>query len=125
MTVCANEHPSVVFLSKECPVCRMLKSNEEEENNTEFYRLIVDQIGDLFGEPARTADDGTVHDSVLALKVYPLVARMFHTSNPNPRKRRMHARIHINPRRRSGTGPAVLLGVAIGYIGALFGRKDK
>jgi hypothetical protein len=41
--------------------------------NEEFYRNLVRQIGELFGEAARTSDDGSVQDSVLALKVPELV----------------------------------------------------
>jgi hypothetical protein len=41
--------------------------------NADFYRKLVVEIGDLFGEAARTSDDGTVQDSVLALKVPELV----------------------------------------------------
>ena len=42
--------------------------------NEEFYRDIVEQIGEMFGEAARTSDDGSIQDSVLALKVPALVA---------------------------------------------------
>ena len=41
--------------------------------NADFYRGIVIQIGELFGEGARTSDDGSVQDDVLALKVPELV----------------------------------------------------
>jgi len=44
--------------------------------NEDLYREIVDQIGNMFGQEARTTDDGTVGDSVLALKVPELVARL-------------------------------------------------
>lgn len=41
----------------------------------EFYRdEIVAKVGDMFGAAARTSDDGSVQDSVLALKVPELVA---------------------------------------------------
>ncbi len=42
--------------------------------NEEFYRGIVCQIGDMFGVAARTSDDGSVHDGVLALRVPELVS---------------------------------------------------
>lgn len=42
--------------------------------NEEFYRGIVRQIGEMFGDAAKTSDDGTIQDSVLALKVPELVA---------------------------------------------------
>jgi hypothetical protein len=41
--------------------------------NAEFYHGIVTQIGELFGCEAKTSDDGTVQEDVLALKVKPLV----------------------------------------------------
>lgn len=43
-------------------------------NGSDFYRGLVAQIGDLFGVAARTADDGSVADSVIALRVPELVA---------------------------------------------------
>lgn len=42
-------------------------------NGLEFYRGIVWKIGDMFGVAARISDDGSVQDSVLALKVPELV----------------------------------------------------
>jgi len=41
--------------------------------NEDFYRGIVRQIGEMFGEAARTSDDGSVQEDVLALKVPELV----------------------------------------------------
>lgn len=41
-----------------------------------FYRDLVYQIGELFGVEARTSDDGSVQDSVLALKVPELVTAL-------------------------------------------------
>lgn len=41
--------------------------------NEEFYCGIVTKIGEMFGEAARTSDDGSMQDSVLALKVPDLV----------------------------------------------------
>lgn len=43
--------------------------------NTEFYRGIVNEIGEMFGDAAKTSDDGSLQDSVLALKVPELVKR--------------------------------------------------
>lgn len=42
-------------------------------DSAEFYRGIVRQIGEGFGVAARTSDDGSVQDDVLALKVPELV----------------------------------------------------
>jgi hypothetical protein len=41
--------------------------------NEEFYRGIVTEIGEMFGDMAKTSDDGSLQDSVLALKVPRLV----------------------------------------------------
>lgn len=45
--------------------------------NEEFYRNIVCGIGALFGKASRTADDGSVMDDVLALKVPELCRETF------------------------------------------------
>lgn len=45
-------------------------------NNADFYRGIVHGCGAPFGVKARTSDDGSVQDSVLALKVPELVAAL-------------------------------------------------
>ena len=47
----------------------------EMSNNTEFYRGLIVRCGEAFGVEARTSDDGSVQDSVLALKVPELVER--------------------------------------------------
>lgn len=44
--------------------------------NEEFYRNIVIHCGEVFGDEAKTADDGTVQEDVLALKVVELVQRL-------------------------------------------------
>lgn len=44
--------------------------------NEEFYHSIVNQVGEAIGIEAYTADDGTVGDSVLALKVPELVKEL-------------------------------------------------
>lgn len=44
--------------------------------NEEFYRGLVHQIGNMFGIAARTSDDGSIQDSVIALRVPELVARV-------------------------------------------------
>lgn len=41
--------------------------------NEEFYRGIVRQVGEMFGEAAKTSDDGSLQEDVLALKVPELV----------------------------------------------------
>jgi len=44
--------------------------------NEQFYRDIVVKIGMLFGDAAKTSDDGTIQEDVLALNVYPLVEEL-------------------------------------------------
>lgn len=46
---------------------------EQMNRNAEFYHGIVRQIGEPFGIAARTSDDGSVQDDVLALRVPELV----------------------------------------------------
>lgn len=41
--------------------------------NEQFYRGLLVKIGELFGEAAKTADDGGVHEDVLVFKVVDLV----------------------------------------------------
>lgn len=41
--------------------------------NEEFYRGIVRQVGEMFGDAAKTSDDGSLQEDVLALKVPELV----------------------------------------------------
>lgn len=48
----------------------------QNQRNADFYRGIVEKIGNILGVEARTADDGTVGDSVHALKVPELVAKL-------------------------------------------------
>ena len=43
------------------------------DGDARFYQSIVKQIGGLFGEAARTSDDGSIQQDVLALKVPELV----------------------------------------------------
>jgi hypothetical protein len=44
--------------------------------NADFYQGIVTQVGEILGVEAYTANDGTVGDSVLALKVPELVKKL-------------------------------------------------
>ena len=44
---------------------------------TDFYRGLITQIGEKFGKPAYTSDDGSVQQDVLALKVPELVDLLF------------------------------------------------
>jgi hypothetical protein len=43
------------------------------QRGSDFYQGIVRQVGELFGEAAKTSDDGSVQSDVLALKVPELV----------------------------------------------------
>jgi hypothetical protein len=51
--------------------------------NMEFYRGIVWQVGDMFGIAARTSDDGSIQDDVLALKVPILVSDLIASTDGN------------------------------------------
>jgi|GEM_PF-6964689 len=50
-----------------------MQTAAQNQRNTEYYRNIVYNIGELFGDEAKTADDGTVMEDVLAARVYDLV----------------------------------------------------
>ncbi|KAA0684576.1 hypothetical protein DTW90_36160 [Neorhizobium sp. P12A] len=50
-----------------------IESARQFNRDADFYRGIVCRIGDLFGDAAKTSDDGSLQDSVLALKVPELV----------------------------------------------------
>jgi len=52
---------------------------EREIRNTEFYRGLIVQIGEMFGTAAKTSDDGTVQEDVLALKIPELVQNLLAT----------------------------------------------
>ena len=53
-----------------------LETADQNQRNADLYQGIVAQIGDMFGIEARTSDDGSVQDSVLALKVPELVEHL-------------------------------------------------
>lgn len=52
-----------------------MQSAASAHQNATFYKTLLEGCGIIFGAEARTADDGTVGDSVLALKVPDLVMR--------------------------------------------------
>lgn len=52
------------------------KTARQESRNTDYYRGLVVAIGEMFGQEAKTSDDGMVHDEVLCAKVPELVARL-------------------------------------------------
>ena len=53
-----------------------LKDLHQSNRDMEFYRGIVTQIGDKFGNDAKLRDDGTLSDSVLVLRVPEVVAKL-------------------------------------------------
>lgn len=55
--------------------CAWYDFAKQLSNDVEFWRGLVLRCGEVFGVEARTADDGSVADSVLALKVPELVER--------------------------------------------------
>lgn len=58
-----------------------LKDLHQANRDMEFYRGIVMQTGELLGAEAFTSSDGTVGDSVLALKVPELVKKLVEENN--------------------------------------------
>ncbi len=50
---------------------------KQENRNAVFYKDIVRQCGELFGEAAKTSDDGSIQQDVLALKVPELIRKSF------------------------------------------------
>jgi hypothetical protein len=50
-----------------------MDSAAEFQRNQQFYRGLLVDIGNLYGVAARTSDDGSIQDDVLALKVKELV----------------------------------------------------
>lgn len=58
-----------------------LKDLHQANRDMEFYRGIVMQTGELLGPEAFTSNDGTVGDSVLALKVPELVKKLVEENN--------------------------------------------
>ena len=58
-------------------IAAWMATSAEMSNNAEFYHGIVTKTGEQFGKAARTSDDGSIQDSVLALKVPELVAGLF------------------------------------------------
>jgi hypothetical protein len=50
-----------------------LEFGAQMEDGSKFYQGIVRQIGEMFGDAAKTSDDGSLQDDVLALKVPELV----------------------------------------------------
>ena len=55
------------------PLQDWLETAAQFQRNAEFYHGIVTEIGEMFGTAAKTSDDGSIQDSVLALKVPELV----------------------------------------------------
>ncbi len=53
----------------------LLRALHGVRSDAKFYRSIVVAIGELFGDAARTDDEGVIQDSVLALRVRELVAQ--------------------------------------------------
>lgn len=50
-----------------------VESARQFARNADYYRSLVVQIGELFGEEAKTSDDGSVQHDVLCAKVPELV----------------------------------------------------
>lgn len=48
----------------------------QETKNTEFYRKLLVEIGEMFGDKAKIADDNSVQEDVIALRVPELVREL-------------------------------------------------
>jgi hypothetical protein len=53
-----------------------IQSYAQESDNSNFYRSIVTQIGEMFGETAKTSEDGSIQEDILTLKVPELVKEL-------------------------------------------------
>jgi hypothetical protein len=57
----------------------------QNQQNTDYYRGLLVQIAEMLGVDAYTADDGTIYDTPLCIKVPELVkARLAETTPSNP-----------------------------------------
>jgi hypothetical protein len=91
----------VEWLDKSQQECERLENERDNwietaiqyGKNVEFWRDIVHKIGNLFGKAARTADDGTVMEDVLGLKVFPLVRELYEAANDEVREEKRVARL--------------------------------
>lgn len=50
-----------------------IETSRQSNNNEMFYRGIINSVGGMFGVAAKTSDDGSIQQGVLALKVPDLV----------------------------------------------------
>lgn len=57
-----------------------METASQHLRNEEYYRDLVEQIGEAIGEQAYIADDGVKHDRVLCAKVPELVFDLIHTA---------------------------------------------
>ena len=75
-----NQADEIAKLRAELAAARRESENWKDSaaqfaRGQEFYQGIVAKIGEMFGVAAKTSDDGSVQDSVLALRVPELVER--------------------------------------------------
>jgi predicted DNA-binding transcriptional regulator AlpA len=67
----------VLALAISKPVSRALQAwydtAAQHARNEDYYRKLLEEIGDMFGKEARTSDDGSVQQDVLCAKVPALV----------------------------------------------------
>lgn len=52
-----------------------MDASAQAYRDADFYRGIIREIGEMFGVEAKTSDDGSVQQDVLALKVPELVSK--------------------------------------------------
>jgi len=55
-----------------------METASQEARNAAFYRDLLDQCGQILGKEAFTADDGTVMEDPVRLKIPSLVQKLVH-----------------------------------------------
>ena len=69
----------------------------QETSNTKFYKELLTGIGMMFGEEARTSDDGSIQEDILVLKIPDLVRAAVKDSNELKRlKIPFDGRLNVN-----------------------------
>ena len=57
-------------------IAAWMDTSAQESRNTNFYRTLIRLTGDVIGPKSRVADDGSIQDDVIALKVPSLVEKL-------------------------------------------------
>lgn len=155
------DHQPVVYSCDLCPACDLTmtikawqSTAEQNQENRNFYKDLIIGIGARFGNAAYISDDGSIQDSVIALKVPELVRQLRHHADrlqqendeleqrlhdlqtaenedndihARVKHRRRHSRRNPHYRRGSSTSLGALLGMAVAglsYFAGKAGRRD-